>query len=50
VEGRKQIDAYVVLMENVKERNVLEDIRVDRRIVLRWILNIMGGCGLHSSG
>jgi hypothetical protein len=46
VEGREQM----VLMENVKERNLLEDIRVDRRIVLRWILNIMGECGLPSSG
>jgi hypothetical protein len=45
-----QINAYVVLVENVKERNLLEDIGVDRRIVLKWILNKMGGCGLHSSG
>jgi len=40
----------MVLMENVKERNLLEDTRVDRRIVLRWILNVIGACGLHSSG
>jgi hypothetical protein len=49
VEGRSQINAYTVLMENVKERNLLEEIRVDR-IVLRWILNVIGAWGLHLSG
>ena len=28
----------------------LEDINVDGRIILKWLLNRMGGCGLRSAG
>jgi hypothetical protein len=37
--------------ENLKERDRLENIGVDGRIMLKRILNKLGGgCGLHSSG
>jgi hypothetical protein len=35
----------------LKERDHLVDLRVDRRVLLKWILrNVMGGCGLDYSG
>jgi hypothetical protein len=45
--GGEQVNADVVLMENMKERDLLKDMGVDRRIILRFILNKMGGCGWH---
>jgi hypothetical protein len=38
-----------VLWGNLRERDHLEDLRVDGRITLEWILK-MGGRGLHWSG
>jgi hypothetical protein len=33
--------------ENLKESCDMKDIDVDARIILKWILNNMGGCGLY---
>ena len=32
---------------NLRERDHLEDLEVDRTIILKWILNIMGERGLY---
>jgi hypothetical protein len=32
------------------ERDHVKDLDVDRRIILKLILNGMGGCGMDSSG
>jgi hypothetical protein len=36
--------------ENLKGIDRLEDVGVDGMIILDWILNRLGGCGLDSSG
>jgi len=39
------------LLENLKERDHTEDLGVDGKIILEWILgNRVGMCGLGSSG
>jgi hypothetical protein len=38
------------LLENVKERDCLEGLGINVRIILKWTLNRIGGCGLDSSG
>jgi hypothetical protein len=38
------------LSENLKGRDHLKDFGLDGRIILDWILNKVGGCGLDSSG
>ena len=35
---------------NPRERGYLEGIFVDKMIILKWILNSLGGCGLDSCG
>jgi hypothetical protein len=38
-------------LEGLKERDHLEDLRIDGTIILKWILRKQGkGCGLDSSG
>jgi hypothetical protein len=40
--------AYNVLAGNLKERDHLEGLSEDRKI-LKWIINMIGVCGLDSS-
>ena len=47
---RAKRNAYIVLVGNVFERDHLEDLGVDDRIILKWILKMLGGRGLDSSG
>ena len=35
-----------VLVGNIEKREHLEKLGLDRRIILKWILNRMEGCGL----
>jgi hypothetical protein len=37
-------------VRKTKERDHLEDLGIDRRVILTWILHGMGWCGLNSSG
>jgi len=36
-------------LENLKERDHLEDVSVDGNIILEWILRKQGGCGLDDA-
>jgi hypothetical protein len=36
-------NAYKILVENLKRRNLSEDLVVDGRIILDWILGKQGG-------
>jgi hypothetical protein len=41
----------ILSLENLKGRNYLEDLGVDRKIILEWILGKWGGkSGLDASG
>jgi len=43
-------NAYTILVEKPEAKRRLEDIDIDGRITLKWILqNIMWGCGLVSA-
>jgi hypothetical protein len=35
---------------SLKGKDNSEDIGIDGRIILKWILNRVGGCGLNSTG
>ena len=37
-------------LENLKEKDSLEDLSVNGRTILKWILNMMGWKGLDLSG
>ena len=37
-------------LESFKEADCLEDLGVDWKIILKWILNKVGRCGLDSRG
>jgi hypothetical protein len=37
-------------LEKLKEKDNLEDLNVNGRTVLKWIVNMMGWSGLDSSG
>ena len=37
-------------LENLEEKDSLEDLNVNGRTVLKWILDMMGRRGLDSSG
>jgi hypothetical protein len=37
-------------LENQIKRDSFECLCVDARIIANWILNMMGGCGVDSSG
>jgi hypothetical protein len=39
-----------ILIITLKEGHCLEDTDVDERIILKWVLNVMGRYGLNSSG
>jgi hypothetical protein len=36
--------------KKLKGRNDLKDLGIGGKIILEWILNSLGGCGLNSSG
>jgi hypothetical protein len=43
-------NAYKILVEDLKERDHSQDVVIDGRITLNWILgNRVVGCGLNSS-
>jgi len=46
---REKITAYIILVRK-PERDHLEDLSVERRILLKRKLNVMGRCGLNSCG
>jgi hypothetical protein len=48
--GRKEEKHTQNFGTKTKERNHLKDLGTDRRVILTWILNGMGWCGLYSSG
>ena len=43
-------NAYKVLAGKLKERDHLEELHIDGKVILTWIVGGMGGCGLHPSG
>jgi hypothetical protein len=47
--GRKGNTCKVLAGGNVKENNHVEDLGVDSRMLLKWILNNIGGRGLDWS-
>jgi len=49
--GRKEMDK-ILWLENLKEREHSEDLRVDGKIILKWIFIFysVGRCGLDASG
>jgi len=42
--GKRKV--HRVLVGNIEKREHLEKLGLDRRIILKWILNRMEGCGL----
>jgi hypothetical protein len=41
-------NAYKVLLESLKGRDHLEDIDIDGKVILAWIINGVGRCGLYA--
>jgi hypothetical protein len=39
-------NSYKILFANLNERGHFESLDVDGRIILVWMLNMVGGCGL----
>jgi hypothetical protein len=51
VHGRDEKCIDIFLSGNQKERDLLEDLCVDGRILLKWVLKlVVRGCGLDSAG
>jgi hypothetical protein len=49
--GRDEKGIQYFWLENLKERDHLEDLGIDRKKILEWILGkSVGGCGLDLSG
>lgn len=45
-EDGERINAYEISFVNNEERDVLEDLGFDVRIILKCILRLISGCGL----
>jgi len=42
---------YIILIGNMNSRQHLEDLGIDWKIILEWILGTqVGGCGLDAAG